>query len=355
MSSDDLGAVPTGTRASSDVGDALHPLSRPPGARAAPWEEWRRLRNLPEEVWLGIFILLAVIVSANLSDVFFTEYNILNLLRQISYTVIVSLGQLMVVLTGSIDLSVGATMQIVQMVMIEFAADRSVPVLVALALAVGGIIGLVNGLLVTKARLQPFIATLGTWNILEGIVLLYTKGQGTSSDAREGFLEVGSGYVGRFPNPVIVAAVLAVVAWGLLTKTTFGRSVYAVGANALAVRYSGLNPSRYRVAVFVISGMLAAIAGFLVAARTGAFQPATIHGGATGMELSSIAAVVLGGTSLSGGKGSVVGAVLGALVAGLLYNVLVLLNVNPYIQQLLVGLIILAAVLLTAGERRRQR
>jgi ribose transport system permease protein len=288
-----------------------------------------------------------------LNPVLLGEYNLFNLLRQVSYTAIVALGQLLVVLTGGIDLSVGATMQVVQMLMIEWADTWGIPVLVVLALLIGGGVGLVNGLLVTRARLQPFIATLGTWTILEGIILLRTNGGGTSVDAPADFSALGEGSVGAIPNPVVVAVVLAVAVWVLSTRTRFGRSVFAVGANEVAARYTGLRPDRIKVKAYVLCGMLAAIAGLLVAARAGAFQPKTTASGSTGMELASIAAVVIGGARLAGGKGTVLGTMLGAMVAGLLANVLVLFDVNPYVQQLAIGLIILLAVLLAAGERRK--
>ena len=244
-------------------------------------------------------------------------------------------------------------MQAVQMLTIEAADTWGIPVLVVLALLVGGGIGLVNGLLVTRARLQPFIATLGTWTILEGIILLRTNGGGTSVDAPADFANLGEGAIGGIPNPVVATLVLGIAVWLLSTRTRFGRAVYAVGANAVAARYTGLNPDRVKVKAYVLCGMLAGVAGLLVAARAGAFQPKTMVSGTTGMELASIAAVVIGGARLAGGKGTVIGTVLGAMVAGLLANVLVLFDVNPYVQQLAIGLIILLAVLLAAGERRK--
>jgi len=331
------------------------PIAGPPSPAASAPESRGGLRRfrVSEELWLAGFILATLLIAGSFNSVLLGEYNLLNLLRQVSYTAIVALGQLLVVLTGGIDLSVGATMQVVQMLMIEWADVWGVPVLVVLALLIGGAVGLVNGLLVTKARLQPFIATLGTWTILEGIILLRTDGAGTSVDAPADFTSFGEGSVGPFPNPVVVAALLAVVVWVLTARTRLGRSVYAVGANEVAARYTGLRPDRIKIRVYVLCGMLAAVAGLLVAARAGAFQPKTMHSGATGMELASIAAVVVGGARLAGGKGTVLGTLLGATVAGLLANVLVLFDVNPYVQQLAIGLIILLAVLLAAGERRK--
>lgn len=307
-----------------------------------------------EEFFLLMFIVIVTLISPLFSPVFFTSFNLFNLMRQISYTAIVSVGMLMTILIGGIDLSVGSVMQIVGLVSILLVQSQMpVGLVIIVVLLLGAALGLLNGTLITYGRLQPFIVTLGTKVIIDGITLVITQGKGIGGDVSDSFLSIGAGYAGPVPIPVIIMVVIYIAGYLLLSKSVFGRQIYAVGSNRLAAHNSGINVRRIQILVYVLSGLFAAIAGLLVASRTGAFQPITTHGGATGMEMSAIAAVVVGGASLAGGKGTIVGAFLGALVAGLLFNLLVLLNINPYIQQFVLGVIILLAVIFSASERRK--
>ncbi|AIQ60869.1 ABC transporter permease [Paenibacillus borealis] len=307
-----------------------------------------------EETLLLLFIVIVTLISPIFSPEFFTSYNFSNLLRQISYPAIVSIGMLLTVLIGGIDLSVGSVMQAVSLtaiMLVQLQAPTVVIVIVVLAL--GLFLGLINGMLITFGKLQPFIVTLGTKVIIDGTTLFMTKGKGISGDASDSFLSIGGGYIGAIPNPVIIMLVLYIIGFIMLNKTIFGRQIYSVGSNRVAAYNSGINVKKVQLSVYALSGLFAAIAGLLIASRTGAYQPMSGNSGATGMELSAIAAVVVGGASLSGGKGTIWGAFLGALLAGLLFNLLVFLNMNPYIQQFILGIIILAAVVFSASKNRK--
>ncbi|WP_185897357.1 ABC transporter permease [Paenibacillus zeisoli] len=307
-----------------------------------------------EETLLLLFIVLITAISPIFSPEFFTSYNASNLLRQISYPAIVSIGMLLTVLIGGIDLSVGSIMQAVSLASIMLVQQNmSTGMIVIIVLALGMFFGLMNGLLITYGKLQPFIVTLGTKVIIDGTTLYMTKGKGISGDASDSFLEIGGGYLGEIPYPVIIMLVLYIIGFIILNKTVFGRQVYSVGSNRIAAHNSGIHVNRVQLIVYVLSGLFAAIAGLLIASRTGAYQPMSGNSGATGMELSAIAAVVVGGASLSGGKGSIWGAFLGALLSGLLFNLLVFLDMNPYIQQFILGLIILGAVIFSASKNNK--
>lgn len=305
-------------------------------------------KEYQEETFLLLVILVIVAISPIFSPEFFSSYNLFNLLRQISYTAIVSVGILLVILLGGIDLSVASIMQAVSLTSILLMQNQlPVWIVVFIGLLLGALIGLLNGALITFGKLQPFIVTLGTMVIIEGFTLISTQGKGVSGDVSDEFLAIGAGFLGPVPIPVVIMILIYVVGYLLLTKTVFGREIYSVGSNRLSAFNSGINVNKIQLLVYSLSGLLAAVAGLLIASRTGAYQP----GGATGMEMNAIAAVVLGGASLAGGKGTIGGTFLGALLAGLLFNLLVFLNMNSYIQQFILGVIILGAVIFSASKR----
>ena len=307
-------------------------------------------KEYQEETFLFFIILVIVAISPIFSPEFFSSYNLFNLLRQISYTAIVSVGMLFVILLGGIDLSVASIMQAVSLTSILLMQNQlSVWMVVLIGLLFGALLGLLNGALITFGKLQPFIVTLGTMVIVEGFTLLTTQGKGVSGDVSDGFLVIGAGFLGPIPIPVIIMILIYIAGYLLLTKTVFGREIYSVGSNRLSAFNSGINVSKIQLLVYSFSGLLAAVGGLLIASRTGAYQP----GGATGMEMNAIAAVVLGGASLAGGKGTIGGTLLGALLSGLLFNLLVFLNMNSYIQQFVLGIIILAAVIFSASKRKK--
>ena len=313
-------------------------------------------RDYKNELTIAGLIVIIFCVSPLLTPVFLSGTNLLNLLRQTSYTAIAAIGMYFVILTGGIDLSIGATIQIIGMVAISMLVNGcSVAVTLITVLAIGLLIGLVNGSLVTIGRLQPFIVTLVTKRIMEGTVLTITDGASISGDVPQAFMQIGTGYIGIFPIPVIVLFVVAIVAFVLMHRTTYGRRLYVTGSNGLAAYYSGTNVRWMRLSAYVLCALCATVSGVLSVARIGAFQPTTTHGGATGMEMDAIAAVVVGGGALSGGKGTVIGAILGALLYGMLSNLFPLIGVNSYYQQLIQGLIILVAVIISARNSGRKR
>lgn len=286
------------------------------------------------------------IVISMMNDRFLTSSNILNILRQTSINSIIAAGMTFVIITGGIDLSVGSTLALSGAVAAFLIGSGANPLVgIAAALAVGSLIGLVNGLAITKGKLQPFIVTLATMTIFRGATMVFTDGKPISSGYEKGgeFLsKIGNGYVMGVPIPIIIMIIVFAVGFYVLTQTTFGRYVYSVGGNEEATKLSGVNTDKVKLLVYSISGFLAALAGIIITARLSSAQPTA----GSGYELDAIAAVVLGGTSLAGGVGTILGTVTGALIIGVLNNALNLMNVSSYYQLLAKGVVILIAVLL---------
>ncbi|MGE4498526.1 MAG: ribose ABC transporter permease [Deferribacterales bacterium] len=293
---------------------------------------------------LGLLIL-AVIVSL-LSPRFFTVSNILNVLRQTSINAVMAAGMTFVILTGGIDLSVGSILAIcgaVAAFMISSGFDPYITI--ATTLLLGTVLGVFAGVIITKGKVQPFIATLVAMTLLRGATLVFTDGKPISTGFDEGsdvFAWFGTGYVLGIPVPVFLMILVFAVSYYVLKYTRFGRYVYAVGGNEEASRLSGVRVSRVKTAVYAISGLLSALAGIILTARLSSAQPTA--GG--GYELDAIAAVVLGGTSLAGGVGTIFGTLIGALIIGILNNALNLMNVSSYYQMIAKGAVILIAVLM---------
>jgi ribose/xylose/arabinose/galactoside ABC-type transport system permease subunit len=287
------------------------------------------------------FALLIVVLSA-LSESFLTVSNLLNIARQVSINAVIAAGMTFVILTGGIDLSVGSVLAIAGAVMAGLLSGGRPPlVCIGAGLAVGALLGLLNGSVVTRGRVQPFIATLAMLTIARGMTLVYTDGRPITGLPDE-FVWLGAGELFRFPVPVILMALVFVASYVILTQTVLGRYVYAIGGNEEAARLSGVNVGAYKTLAYVISGLLAAVSAVILTARLNSAQPTA--GG--GFELDAIAAVVLGGTTLAGGEGTIGGTLLGAFIIGVLNNGLNLLNVNPFYQQVVKGGVILLAVLL---------
>jgi len=305
-------------------------------------------RNIPEETSL-LFILLAFgVVLTILSPYFLTFDNIVNVIMQISVTGITAIGMTYVMLSGGIDLSVGAVLALSAVVSANFAkAGHPALVVIAIGLSIGLAIGLVNGLAITKLRVPPLITTLAMLSIVRGIQLIYSHAV-TIFGFGEDFSFLGQGSIGPLPVPVIIVVVLYLVAWFVLTRTAFGRKVYAVGGNERAANIVGIRVDRIKISVYVLSAVLAAFAGLILISRLDS-APAIIG---TNLELETIAAVVIGGTSLSGGKGSIWGTLIGVAILGLIANALNLLNVSPYYTQLVQGLVIFIAVAIDMNRRR---
>ncbi len=292
-----------------------------------------------------IALLFLVVVVSFLNPNFFTVDNILNILRQTSVNAIIAVGMTLVILTAGIDLSVGSVLALCG----AFAASLialEVPVLVAVptALLAGAALGGISGIIIAKGKVQAFIATLVTMTLLRGVTMVYTDGRPISTgftDTADAFAWFGTGYALGIPVPVWMMVVVFAAAWYLLNHTRFGRYIYAMGGNESAARLSGINVDRVKIGVYAICGLLSALAGIIVTSRLSSAQPTA----GMGYELDAIAAVVLGGTSLMGGKGRIMGTLIGALIIGFLNNALNLLDVTSYYQMIAKAAVILLAVL----------
>ena len=273
---------------------------------------------------------------------FLTVSNLLNVLEQTSINAIVAVGMTYVIISGGIDLSVGSLLALSGVVLATLLhQDQPIAVAIGAALAVGSLFGSASGVAITWGRLPPFIATLGMMSIARGCALLFTEGRPVSGFEPE-FRAIATARIAGIPAPVFVTAGVYAVGHFVLSETRFGRYVYALGGNEEATRLSGVNVRWYKTAVYAVSGLTSAIAAVLLTARLNSAQP--IAG--IMYELDAIAAVVIGGTSLAGGEGSLVGTLIGALIMGVLRNGLNLLNVSSFTQQVVIGLVIIIAVLI---------
>src|SRR3954463_4724192 len=298
-----------------------------------------------------LFGLLAiVIVFAVLSPNFLTKANLLNVLQQSSINACVALGMTLVIITGGIDLSVGPTAAIAAVAAaVMMAAGAPIVVAIPAALLFGIAAGVLNGVLVAYGGVQPFIVTLGTLSLYRATALIYTGGNPIFG-IPPGFRALFNTSLFGIPNPVVIIAVLALVVWVVLNKTPLGEYFLAVGGNAEASHIAGVPVAMTKIASYGISGCLAAVAGLILVGRLGAADPTL----GNLWELDAIAAAAIGGASLMGGKGSIVGTLLGAIILGSLRNGLTLLNVQAFYQLLATGLIILVAMLIDRATRGRE-
>jgi ribose transport system permease protein len=287
----------------------------------------------------GILLGLCIVLWITCPTTFPTADNLFSVARQFSYIAVTAIGELMVIITGGIDLSVGSIMGF-GAILTGFFMKSGVPIPLAILLGIigGGVLGLFNSLFITKVKLPPFIATLGMLSIGRGLAYAITQGYTVSVPPFFAFL--GQGYWGPIPFPVIYMVVLAVIFAIFLGRTVLGRRIYALGGNEEAAKVSGINISRIKIFVYVACGMLSAIGGIICAARLGVAQSTL----ALGYELDVIAAVFIGGASTTGGSGTVMGTILGAAIMGIIRNGLVLLNVSPYWVQTAIGSVIVIAV-----------
>ncbi|HUG46939.1 MAG TPA: ribose ABC transporter permease [Candidatus Limnocylindria bacterium] len=301
-------------------------------------------------ILLALVILL--VIGAALSPHFLTVNNLANVARNTSIVGILGIGMTFVILTRGIDLSVGSMLGFTAIVFaLVLGSGVPWPLAIALTIVAGGMVGALNGLGITKGRLQPFIMTLGMLVIARGVTMSIVDGkpQPLGAAARD-VAWLGTGTVAGVPVPVLIFAGLALFAWFVLRHTTFGRQVYAVGDNPEAARLSGISTNRVIFSVYVISGMCAAVAALIEVTRLATAVPSQ----GTGAELDAIAIVVIGGTSLFGGEGGVGGTVIGAAIIAAVNNLLNLLGVSPFSQQIVKGLIIVGAVFLERRSRREE-
>lgn len=302
------------------------------------------------------FLLLAVILSFS-NEYFLTPGNISNVLLQTSINGVLAIGMTFVILTRGIDLSVGSVVALAGMVSASFAttsatagvAGAPYPFLIALAIGilVGVACGIIVGFIVSRFSVPAFVATLGMLSAARGMTLIYGGGKPVPALTPE-FRWIGTGNILGIPMPVILLGIVFLASWWILTRTRFGRYIYAVGGNPHAAKTSGINVTRIRFLVYVISGGLSGVAGMMLSARTGSALPQA----GIAYELDAIAAVVIGGTSLSGGVGRVTGTLIGALIIGVMNNGLDLMGIQSYYQQVLKGALIVGAVML--DQKRNQ-
>lgn len=281
---------------------------------------------------------------------FLTLENMSNVLRQVSVYAILAVGETFVILTGGIDLSVGSVLALCGAVSAGLASSHPLMLALLAGILLGALIGAVQGTIIAKGNVPPFVATLGTMAIARSLTLVYTKGA-LISPLPQSFQYLGSGHLIHplLSIPVLITLLIYILAHIVLSRTTFGRRVYAIGGNEEASRLSGVPVSRYKIYIYVISGLTAGLGGLVMTARLNCAHPQA----GLGYELDAIAAVVIGGTSLMGGEGGVGGTLIGALIMGVLNNGLNLLEVNPFWQQTVVGSLIIIAVLLDRLRRRR--
>lgn len=279
---------------------------------------------------------------------FLTEKNIINVLRQVSYNGVIAVGMTFVIITGNIDLSVGGVVGLAAIVACDFAHPGEYPLIIPIlvALGIGALVGLINGIGIAYGHVPAFIMTLGTNTILRGVIMLYNNGKPVLN-LSEQYQAIGSGYLGKIPIPVIILIAVLLLGWFILNKTRFGRHVLAVGGNEQAARVSGINTKLVKITVYIMSGIFSAIAGMIISARVNAGSPTL----GTGYENDAIAAAVIGGTSMMGGQGSMIGTIGGILIIGVMNNGLDLLNVSSYYQQVAKGIIIIAAVLVRYAQQ----
>jgi ribose transport system permease protein len=312
-----------------------------------------RLLHLQSRRLLGTFAgLIALCLTLWVATPhFLTVSNLLNVLEQTAINAIVAVGMTFVIISGGIDLSVGSVLALSGIALgSALQVGAAVPVAIALALAVGLGCGLVNGVLVTFGRLPPFIATLGMMSVARGAALMLAEGRPISG-FEDGFRMLATGRVLMMPAPAIIAALIYGVAHFVLGHTVFGRATYAIGGNEEAARLSGVHVRYHKTAIYGVAGLMSAAAAVILTARLNSAQPTA----GTMYELDAIAATVIGGTSLLGGEGTIMGALIGALIMGVLRNGLNLLNVSSFFQQVVIGVVIIGAVLVDMSLKRHRR
>jgi ribose transport system permease protein len=300
------------------------------------------LRFLARRTVLLILVVLFVIFSLARPATFLSGLNAENVARQISFDSLIALGETLVLIGGGIDLSVGSVLSMASALTMAL-QPAGVGVACLAALIFGGLTGVVNGLLVTRAKVVPFIATLGTMTVVRGIMLTYTR-QEPIPGTVEWFSDIGNGTLGPVPIPTVILIGIVLILYVVMTRTRFGRNLYAAGGNAEASKLAGIQPDHYKFWSYVICGALAALAGILLASR---LNSATIHIGLD-TPLLVLTAAIMGGASLTGGRGSILGTMLGIITLAILVNGMDLLAVNSFYQTAVRAILLLIVVVLDA-------
>lgn len=298
---------------------------------------------------LLVALVVLSVVTYLLKPVFLSQRNIMNTLRQISLSAICGFGLTLIILAGEIDLSVGSQQAVAGIVsVLVLNSTKSVLLAILAALLAGVVVGAINGLIVTKLKINSLIATLGTMAIWRGASMVYTQAVSIQSSV-DAFQQLATGFIGPIPNAVVMAVVIFAAMYFLLNYTTFGRYIYVIGGNQDAARFAGLPVARVKMAVYVIGSVLTMFAGVLLASRMASAQPTA----GTGLEMIVIASIILGGVSLSGGIGSIVGATIGMVILGVLQNALTLMDVSSFWQDISRGVVIILAVALDVLRKER--
>ncbi len=336
--------------ASSSASD-VSPTDLPPPGEAADGgrlagRTWAR--SALTQLGPFLFVLVLGVVLTIVSPYFLTSTNISAIFVQMSVIAILTVGETIVIITAGIDLSVSAVVALSGVISSMLVVDTGLGVGLGMIIGVlvGGAVGLINGLLITVVRVPPFIATLGTLSAIGGVALLVTNGQPIA--APTSFDVLGDGHIGPIPVPIVVMAIVAAAGWFVLARTTLGRSAYAIGSNFETARLSGIRVNRVLTSVYVIQGLLAGLGGVIVASRVVTGDPSA----GMNYNLDAIAAAVIGGASLFGGEGTVIGGLIGALLLELIANGSDLLNISNFWQDVILGVVIVAAVAYDQFRRR---
>ncbi len=294
---------------------------------------------------IGILVGLAIlctIISIN-SPVFLTTKNIMNVLRQISANLFVACGMTIILIAGGIDLSVGSTIAVIGVAAASFLdMGLPVPLTVLACLALGAFVGFINGFIISRTKITPFIVTLSMANVLRGLAYVYT-GATTIRINDRGYINIGTGFLGPVPLPAIYIVVVLIIVYLILNKSRLGRHIYAIGGNEKAARFSGIDVKKVRLLIYIFSGLMAAVASITLSARSYSGNPTA----GEGAEMDAIAAVVVGGTPLTGGIGNIYNTVLGSLIIAMLGNGLVIMGVSSEMQMVIKGLVLIGAVFIS--------
>ena len=346
------------------MSDQAHFADGGPGRFSAPTRLASAISRFSEQIVPASFLLVLAVVLSLVSPSFLSLGNFLDIARVVSIIGVMAIGMTLVILTGGIDLSVGGTFALASVVTASFIPGAfseaptsigfglPVPIAIALGLAAGAGIGFVNGFIVARSKVEPFIVTLATMTIVRGLTYLYTGGFPTLfRPMPASFQWVGQGYAAGLPTPTLFFAIVVALGYWVTRRTALGRSIYAIGGNETAARLSGLDVRKVKIAAYTFTGALAALSGIILSSRVGAAEPTA----GVGYELDVIAGVVIGGTSLAGGRGSIVSTVLGVFILGTISNGLNIVGVPTYYQYVAKGLLLIFAVGLDAQMRRTQR
>ena len=314
--------------------------------------EWFKRLLRARETGIALVVIAMITFLSLKTDTFFTVSNLAVVARQISLSAIIAMGMTLVILTGGIDLSVGSVVAITSVIVGLVMVRMNMPIWLAIiaGIMVGVVVGLLNGIMIVRTKVPPFIITLGMMGLARGAALVITKGSSISGFPPS-YLDIGQGFIfNLIPIPVVIAVVLAIIVHIILSRTSFGRRIYLLGSNEEAALLSGININSMKVAIFTICSALAAVEAVIETSRMATGQPAS----GSGYELAAIGAVIIGGASLLGGEGTILGTMLGAILLGLITNGLILMGISSYWQQVFSGIIIILAVALDTWRRSQK-